>query len=87
VVCLRLDLNEIISDLLMEACVSSALMQEGLLREHIMLIAVLNSLIGSEVGKYSFIVYSTFTCCICIPVIFKYSTYMQFFVNIPGIAQ
>ena len=42
----------IISDLLMEACISPSLMPEGLLREHIMLIAVLNSLIGSEVGKY-----------------------------------
>jgi hypothetical protein len=39
----------------MEACISSSLMPEGLLREHIMLIAVLHSLIGSEVGKYPLI--------------------------------
>ncbi|XP_028404670.1 nucleolar MIF4G domain-containing protein 1-like [Dendronephthya gigantea] len=48
----RNELNMIISDLLMEACVSPSLMPEGLLREHIMLIAVLNSLIGSEVGSF-----------------------------------
>ncbi|CAB3981888.1 Nucleolar MIF4G domain-containing 1 [Paramuricea clavata] len=48
----RNDLNEILSDLLMEACISSSLMPEGLLREHIMLIAVLHSLIGSEVGAF-----------------------------------
>jgi hypothetical protein len=42
-----------LSGLLMEACISSSLMPEGLLREHIMLIAVLHSRIGSEVGKYS----------------------------------
>lgn len=48
----HLDLNEILSDLLMEACISSSLMPEGLLREHTMLIAVLNSRVGSEIGKY-----------------------------------
>ena len=36
----------------MEACISSSLMPEGLLREHIMLIAVLNSRVGSEIGNY-----------------------------------
>ena len=49
---LLLDLNEILSKLLMDACISPSLMPEGLLREHMMLVAILNSHVGCEVGKY-----------------------------------
>ncbi|XP_046858976.1 nucleolar MIF4G domain-containing protein 1-like isoform X2 [Xenia sp. Carnegie-2017] len=48
----RNELNEILSDLLMESCIVKTAMPDGLLREHVMLIAVLNCRVGSEIGAY-----------------------------------
>ena len=46
-------MNKILSNLILGSCVSTSLMPEKLLMEHTMLLAILSSHIGSEVGKYT----------------------------------
>ena len=46
------DINKILSNLILESCVSTSLMPEKLLMEHAMLLAILSSHIGTEVGKF-----------------------------------
>lgn len=57
------DINRILSNLIQESCVSTSLMPEKLLMEHAMLLAILSSHTGSEVGKFVFIS-SSAECCI-----------------------
>ena len=44
-------MNKILSDLILSSCVSISVMPDKLLMEHIMLLAVLTSHIGTEVGE------------------------------------
>ena len=45
------DMNEILTDLIMDLCVSVSLMPDKLLMEHVMLLAILTSHVGVEVGE------------------------------------
>lgn len=44
-------MNRILSDLILGSCVSVSLMPDKLLMEHVMLLAILTSHIGIEVGE------------------------------------
>lgn len=45
------DMNKILTDIILDSCVSVSLMPDKLLMEHIMLLAILASHIGMEVGE------------------------------------
>ena len=49
----RMEMTELLADLLLEACVSSVLIPERLVMEHAMLIAVLHGNIATDIGNYS----------------------------------
>ena len=44
-------MNKILTDLIMDLCVSVSLMPDKLLMEHVMLLAILTSHVGVEVGE------------------------------------
>uniref|UniRef100_A0A8C1BV73 Nucleolar MIF4G domain-containing protein 1 n=1 Tax=Cyprinus carpio carpio TaxID=630221 RepID=A0A8C1BV73_CYPCA len=48
----RKDMNETLTDILLAACVTPALMPERLLMEHILLVSVLHHSVGLEVGAH-----------------------------------
>ncbi|KAL2085597.1 hypothetical protein ACEWY4_018917 [Coilia grayii] len=48
--CSRKDMNDTLTDILLAACVSPALMPDRLLMEHILLVSVLHYTVGLEVG-------------------------------------
>ncbi|CAH3015813.1 unnamed protein product [Porites evermanni] len=48
----RNDMNKILSELILGSCVSISLMPDKLLMEHVMLLAILTSHIGTEVGAF-----------------------------------
>ncbi|XP_063964837.1 nucleolar MIF4G domain-containing protein 1-like [Lytechinus pictus] len=48
----RNDMNETLCDLIQDACISSTLTPDRLVMEHVLLISVLHSVIGSEVGAH-----------------------------------
>ncbi|XP_020612476.1 nucleolar MIF4G domain-containing protein 1-like isoform X2 [Orbicella faveolata] len=48
----RNDMNKILSNLILGSCVSTSLMPEKLLMEHVMLLAILSSHIGTEVAAF-----------------------------------
>lgn len=45
------DMNKILTDIILDSCVSVSLMPDKLLMEHIMLLTILASRIGMEVGE------------------------------------
>ena len=45
------DMNELLTQLIMESCINLILTGERLVMEHVMLLAILNTNIGNEVGK------------------------------------
>ena len=47
------DMNRILSELILGSCVSISLMPDKLLMEHVMLLAILTSHIGTEVGEWN----------------------------------
>ena len=47
------DMNKILSELILGSCVSISLMPDKLLMEHVMLLAILTSHIGTEVGEWN----------------------------------
>ena len=49
-----LDVNKILSNHILASCVSVSMMPDKLLMEHIMLLAILSSHVGIDVGKFSF---------------------------------
>ncbi|XP_062849496.1 nucleolar MIF4G domain-containing protein 1 [Trichomycterus rosablanca] len=50
--CSRKDMNEALTELLMAACVTPALMPDRLLMEHMLLVSVLHHTVGLEVGAH-----------------------------------
>lgn len=50
-VCTSPDMNKVLTDIILDSCVSVSLMPDKLLMEHIMLLAILASRIGMEVGE------------------------------------
>ncbi|KAL6491190.1 hypothetical protein MHYP_G00015350 [Metynnis hypsauchen] len=50
--CSRKDMNDTLTDLLLAACVTPALMPDRLLMEHILLLSVLHHTVGLEVGAH-----------------------------------
>lgn len=49
--CTSPDMNKVLTDIILDSCVSVSLMPDKLLMEHIMLLAILASRIGMEVGE------------------------------------
>lgn len=45
------DMNELLTQLIMDSCIGLILTGERLVMEHVMLLAILNTNIGNEVGK------------------------------------
>ncbi|XP_030636388.1 nucleolar MIF4G domain-containing protein 1 [Chanos chanos] len=50
--CSRKDMNDTLTDVLLAACVTSSLMPDRLLMEHILLVSVLHHTVGLEVGAH-----------------------------------
>lgn len=48
----RNDMNETLTNLMLESLVSEVITPERLLIEHILLISILHANVGTEVGKY-----------------------------------
>ncbi|XP_069067249.1 nucleolar MIF4G domain-containing protein 1 isoform X2 [Pleurodeles waltl] len=48
----RKDMNETLTDILMDACVTSAAMPDRLMMEHVLLISILHHTVGIEVGAH-----------------------------------
>ena len=45
-------MNEVLCELILDSCVSVSLMPDKLLMEHVMVLAILHSHVGMEVGEY-----------------------------------
>ncbi|XP_030253727.1 nucleolar MIF4G domain-containing protein 1 [Sparus aurata] len=50
--CSRKDMNDTLTDVLLAACVTPALMPDRLLMEHVLLVSVLHNAVGLEVGAH-----------------------------------
>lgn len=70
----RKDMNDTLTDVLLAACVTPALMPDRLLMEHVLLVSVLHHTVGLEVNTHLVLNSACCVGCVCLVVFPKIET-------------